>query len=275
MPKPCCKKVAAGRQGRKVFLTNMTFPLYRHDARFLRTQSTQTTGTRLILSYRSADDHHIESPACVGHSSSGSIHMGRLHAPSIAARLRWMITLATLSALFFACLGSIAYDSHISRISKVADVKALAEVLAANSTHALRLHDAASATEILSTLNFTPQVTEACLFDRNAAIFATYLPPGQHRDLLAPLPSNNTTYFPNRNTLVVFRDVQYAHQKIGTVYIRYDLAELTQRRTRYLQMMFVLIPGALLFALMLASCHAGPRAQRQGGCQQRDAGRVA
>ena len=164
-----------------------------------------------------------------------------------------MITLATLSALFFACLGSIAYDSHISRISKIADVKALAEVLAANSTHALRLHDAASATEILSTLNFTPQVAEACLFDRNAAIFATYLPPGQHRDLLAPLLSNNTTYFPNRNTLVVFRDVQYAHQKIGTVYIRYDLAELTQRRTRYLQMMFVLIPGALLFALMLAS----------------------
>lgn len=179
--------------------------------------------------------------------------MRRLYALSIATRLRWMITLATLSALFFACLGSIAYDSHISRVSKVADVKVLAEVLAANSTRALRLHDAVSATETLSTLNFTPQVTEACLFDRNAAIFATYLPPGQHRALLAPLLSANTTYFPNRNTLVVFRDVQYAHQKIGTVYIRYDLAELTQRRTRYLQMMFVLVPGALLFALMLAS----------------------
>ena len=192
-------------------------------------------------------------PACVGPSSSGTIYMRRLHALSIAARLRWMITLATLSALFFACLGSIAYDSHISRISRVADVKALAEVLAANSTHALRLHDAASATEILSTLNFTPQITEACLFDRNAAILATYLPPGQHRNLLAPLLGDNTTYFPNRNTLVVFRDVQYAHQKIGTVYIRYDLAELTQRRTLYLQMMFVLVPGALLFALMLAS----------------------
>lgn len=179
--------------------------------------------------------------------------MRRLYAFSIATRLRWMITLATLSALFFACLGSIAYDSHISRVSKVADVKVLAEVLAANSTRALRLHDAASATETLSTLNFTPEVTEACLFDRNAAILATYLPPGQHHALLAPLFSPNTTYFPNRNTLVVFRDIQYAHQKIGTVYIRYDLAELTQRRTHYLQMMFVLVPGALLFALMLAS----------------------
>ncbi|MDQ2926130.1 MAG: response regulator [Acidobacteriota bacterium] len=177
----------------------------------------------------------------------------RIHTRSIATRLRWIITLATTTALLISCVGFIVYDSHSFRTNKIEDVKMLTEVLGANSIGALSLNDPATAAVVLKALKFTPQVQEAAVYDRNGVLFATYFPAGDHGKFLAPLAQTDLDYFPDLHTLVVFRDVHLGAEKIGTVYIRYDLAEVIDRRTRGVLMMVLLAAIALPLALLLAS----------------------
>jgi len=172
---------------------------------------------------------------------------------SIATRLRWIITLAITSALIIACVGFVTYDGYTFRLSKVEDVKMLAEVLGANSTGALTFQDTASATEVLRALKFTPHVLEAAVYDRNGAVFATYFPGSKHIKDLPALDPKNTNFVLHSHTLMVYRDVRLAQEKIGTVYIHYDLVEMTQRRVRGMEMMMLMVPAALLLALLLAS----------------------
>jgi signal transduction histidine kinase len=175
---------------------------------------------------------------------------------SIATRLRWIITLSTGFALALVCCGLLAYDAFVERKHHLVDVDTLAEVIASNSTGALAFQDARSATDILKALAVTGHIVEACIYDRHGVVFALYQPLSQQKAVRTftppPLrpPSN---LFPDRHTLVVFRAILLDREQIGTVYIRYDLAELHQRRMRYLQMMAIVSTIALLLALWFAS----------------------
>jgi two-component system sensor histidine kinase/response regulator len=179
--------------------------------------------------------------------------MHLLKSLSIATRLRWIIALATVPALALACVVSLIYDSHTFRNAKLADVKLLAQVIGSNSTGALAFQDAKAATETLKAFDFTPHVEGAAIYDRSGAPFSSYLPARYHSTLRPPPPESNKSYLLNAHTLVVFQDILLDGEKIGTVYIRYDLAELAVRRGRYVRMMILVVPAALLMALLLAS----------------------
>jgi signal transduction histidine kinase/DNA-binding response OmpR family regulator len=179
--------------------------------------------------------------------------MWRLHKLSIATKLKWIITLAISVALFLACFGCIAYDSHTFRVSKTEDVKLLAEIIGSNSTGALTFQDPESAREVLHALQFTPHVTEAVIYDRRGTPFATYMPHGGGHSFIALSASEDSSFFPDSHTLVVYRKIILANEAIGTVYIRYDLAELARRRKRFIEAMTVVAITALLLALLLAS----------------------
>ncbi len=179
--------------------------------------------------------------------------MNRLKALSIATRLKWIITAATVPALCLACVGFIAYDGHTFRLNKTTEVTLLAEVLGSNSTGALAFQDPNAANEVLKALSFTPHVQQAATYDRHGKVFATFTSPQERRGLAVPAAGSNAVSTPDARTLTVFRDVLIDGEKIGSIYIRYDLAELAQRRARYTQMMLFIIPPALLLALLLAS----------------------
>jgi hypothetical protein len=49
----------------------------------------------------------------------------------------------------------------------------------------------------------------------------------------------DASYFPDPHTLIVFRNIVLDGEQIRTVYIRYDLVDLQQRRDRCMQMMIV------------------------------------
>jgi signal transduction histidine kinase/CheY-like chemotaxis protein len=172
---------------------------------------------------------------------------------SIATRLRWIVTLAISLALVFACIGFLVYDNRAFRSAEVVDVNTLAEVIGSNSTGALSFQDAKSAEDILSALSFKKHILEACIYDSHGRPFAKYVPADVNRDFVPPPIENDTSYFPNSRTLVVFRDILFAGDRIGTIYFRYDLAELAVRRLRYIQMMGLVALTALLLALLLSS----------------------
>jgi two-component system sensor histidine kinase/response regulator len=176
---------------------------------------------------------------------------------SIATKLRWIIMVSTSLALVLACAGAMMYDSYTFKATRAADIKLLAEVIGSNSTGALAFQDADSAREVLKALRFKDHIVEACIYDRRGAAFAVYLPPGERRVMHPPAVRNTIGFYPDPRTLVVFREILLANDRIGTVYIRYDLAEMAQRQLRFLEMMIAVSLGALLLALCFASWMQG------------------
>jgi signal transduction histidine kinase/CheY-like chemotaxis protein len=172
---------------------------------------------------------------------------------SIATKMRWIITAAISVALLLACVGAFNYDTYMFRLAKVNDLRMLAEVIGANSTGALSFQDNKSGAEILRALDFKRNISEGCLYDRTGHPFATYLPPGVHRQFEPPAVLSERSYFADGQTLILFHDVALAGEKIGTVYLRYNLVDLKQRRLSFLSMMISIAVASLLAALLLAS----------------------
>ena len=179
--------------------------------------------------------------------------MGALPSVSIAAKLRWIVFSAISMALLLACLAFLVYDYYTFRAARTKDIQTLAEVIGSNSTGALAFQDTGSAKEVLQALRFERHVTEAGLYDRKRKLFASYLPIGAQSQSLA-LPANaQGASLPDPHTVVVFQKIVLDGEQIGTVYIRYDLVELGQRRDRCIQMMIVVSFTALVLALLLSS----------------------
>jgi two-component system sensor histidine kinase/response regulator len=178
--------------------------------------------------------------------------MRRFSSASIATKLRWIVISAIGLALLLACLAFLAYDYYTFRASKAKEIQTLAEVIGSNSTGALEFKDPGTGKEVLQALRFERHVTEAGIYDRKGALFAKYLAPGVQWQALAPPQKTDASYFPP-HMLVVFRDVLFEGERIGTVYIRSDLVELDQRRNRCMQMMIAVALTALGLAILLSS----------------------
>jgi two-component system, sensor histidine kinase and response regulator len=178
--------------------------------------------------------------------------MRRFPSASIAVKLRWIVISALLLALLLACLAFLAYDYYTFRAAKAKDIQTLAEVIGSNSTGALEFKDPGTGKEVLQALRFERHVTEAGIYDRKGALFAKYLAPGVQWQALALPQKTDASYFPP-HMLVVFRDVLFEGERIGTVYIRSDLVELDQRRNRCMQMMIAVALTALGLAILLSS----------------------
>jgi signal transduction histidine kinase/DNA-binding response OmpR family regulator len=172
---------------------------------------------------------------------------------SIATKLQWIITVSICAALLFASPVIASYDRHIARLSIVADLKTLAEMIGSNSTGALLFGDPKTGREALRALHYKRQIMEACIYDASGRPFATYLPPGVNRNFLAPAVRSDVTFFGQNETLAVFHSITLDQERVGTLYLLYDLRELRHESNRHLVMMLAASFGALLLALLLAA----------------------
>ena len=110
---------------------------------------------------------------------------------SIATKVQWIVFSAISMALLLACLAFLAYDYYAFRATRTKDIQTLAEVIGSNSTGALTFQDTRSAKEVLEALRFERHVTEAGLYDRKRALFASYLVSGTQSHFVA-LPQTST-----------------------------------------------------------------------------------
>jgi two-component system sensor histidine kinase/response regulator len=177
--------------------------------------------------------------------------MRSLGALSIRSKLTLMIMAASSLALLLACAAFISYDSYTFRIAKVQDVATLAEIIGSNSTGALTYQDANSAREVLSALRSKKQISEACIYDRQGQVFAKYQRDGGAAEF-APPPAQEVVNLFQDQHLILFRNIVLTGDKIGTVYVRYDLSEVQERHRQYGVMMVVVGLGSLLVAFLLS-----------------------
>ena len=172
---------------------------------------------------------------------------------SISTKLQWIISVSISAALLLASFVMTSYDRHITRLSITADLKTLADMIGSNSTGALVFDDPKTGKEALKALHYKHQITEACIYDASGSPFATYLPPGREK-IFGPLAvKGDVTFFGQKDTLVVFHTIMLDQERIGTLYLSYDLREWKHQSNRQLTMMVIASLCALLLALILAT----------------------
>lgn len=164
----------------------------------------------------------------------------RLQRAPIRQKLMLIAMLTTGGALLLAGIALIYFNVSRFREEMKRDLSSLAEIVAQNSTAALSFKDPAAEKETLSALKARPSIVGAAVYDKDGHLFAFTGPGGA----LYPLrPGPDTTKFED-GALTVFHPIELKGERIGTVYLRSNLDELTAR---------VWAQGITVLAVFLAS----------------------
>ncbi|HSK75273.1 MAG TPA: CHASE sensor domain-containing protein, partial [Thermoanaerobaculia bacterium] len=171
----------------------------------------------------------------------------------IRQKLILLIMLATGLALLLAGVVLIVFEYLRSRQEMKEGLASLAEVIAQNSTATLTFNDPEVARETLKTLEARKPIVAGAIYDGEGDLFARYIRPGEPADLpFPPHPGPDGEDFEG-DSLIVFRSILLDEALIGTVYLRSDLRELTDRLLVQAATVFGVFLLAALAALLLSS----------------------
>jgi signal transduction histidine kinase/CheY-like chemotaxis protein len=177
--------------------------------------------------------------------------MGFLLAGSIRRKILVIIMLTSSAALLLAIGAFMGYERITFRSLMVGRLTQAAEMIAANSTAALSFHDAASAHEILATLDNQPHIEAACLYESDGTPFAIYTRAG-HAAFKPPAVAPEGGSF-GSGSLVLFHPITLDGEVIGVLYLQSDLQEMTIRLRNYGWMALAVLLLSLAVAFIIAT----------------------
>ncbi len=163
-----------------------------------------------------------------------------------------LITMSTSTvALLLASIGFVVFDLVAFRNQMSDDLMTQAEIVGANSMAALAFNDGPAAREILSALKAKESIVAAALYAPDGALLAEYRRVGSARAVPAHPDASGSRF--QDNYLRVSHQIEMHGQVLGTVYVESDMQEWDDRLTRYTGIVFVLILGSAIVALLLSS----------------------
>jgi two-component sensor histidine kinase/HAMP domain-containing protein len=155
----------------------------------------------------------------------------RLKNISIRRKLTVIDLLTTALALAVACVAFILYEGISFRNTVLGQLSINAEIIGSNSTAALAFDDQRTAEEILSALRAERHIVSSCIYKRDGRIFATYLREGVKPEFPKNVPDDMHRF--ERDHLILTRPIVLDEERIGLVYLKYDLKEMRARIFRY------------------------------------------
>jgi len=162
----------------------------------------------------------------------------------IRCKLKLIAMAATCAALLLACAAFVVIDIFSYREVMLKDLTTRAKIIGNNSTAALSFGDPKPVEEILSALSVDPNLIAASVTDANDKTLAEYRRPGY----ATPLPRRAAAeYNFTADSLLVFHDIDFNGNKIGSVFLQSDLAALHRR---------VLVNAGITVLIMLAAMGA-------------------
>jgi signal transduction histidine kinase len=179
------------------------------------------------------------------------------HSP-ISRKLTVMNVLVSAVALIAACGAFLAYDQYTFRETLVRSLSAEAQIVGSNSVSALTFNDPQSAQDTLSAFRYLPHIITATIFSADGQMFAQYARnPGEGLENPADAAVKTQATF-RKDELIVRQPILFQGKRLGTVYIRSDLAETEQRLQQYggiagMVLLFSLLPALLLTAIFRRS----------------------
>ena len=166
----------------------------------------------------------------------------------IKRKLVGIIVLTSLSVLGLASLALLTYELYSYREMTRRHLATVAEIIAANSTAVLIYDDEKLAAEILSGLRAERVVNSAALFDKDGRVYVSF-----PQDVEAPAqPGPDGIVFRGRE-VTVFQPVVEGENRVGTLYVHGDLAEVYTRVGVYGLVLLGLIVCSGVVALFLSN----------------------
>jgi PAS domain S-box-containing protein len=161
----------------------------------------------------------------------------------IKRKLVGVIVLTCAAVLGLTSIALLTYELFHYKQTTRRSLTTIADLIAANSTAVLIYDDQKLATEILSGLRAEPEIVAAALYDRNGHLYVAY-PSNIEREKLPPGPGKDGIEF-RLNDVSLYRPVTEGAHRVGTLYLRGDLAGMYRRLAVY---------GLVLFGVLLGSC---------------------
>jgi signal transduction histidine kinase/DNA-binding response OmpR family regulator len=163
-----------------------------------------------------------------------------------------LIVMATVGlALVLACGTILVYGQVSSRNELRSNLGVLAEILGSNSTAALSFSDQSAAEELLSGLKAERQIVAAAIYTASGQPFARYQR-DVHTISTPPQTRPDGSWFENGH-LILFRNINFSGQIIGSVYLESDLAELHARSRRFGWIVLAILLGVSVLAPLLTA----------------------
>ena len=171
---------------------------------------------------------------------------------SIRQKLQTIVMATSGAALLVASVVFAFFDRSTFLRAKTQDLSAAAKMVGSNSTAALSFGDAKSAGEVLSALQAKQNVTNACIYNKDGQVFASYSRDAAHNDFSPPPAQTQSTAIVGKN-MVLFQPITLNGKSIGTIFIEADLLDLDARLTRFLEIDFLVLLASLAVAFLLSS----------------------
>lgn len=167
----------------------------------------------------------------------------------LRGKLVAIVMAATGTALLLAALLLAALEWQRSRRELLADLEALAAIVADNTTAALAFDDPETAAEVLRSLRSKRHVVGACIYDAAGAPFARLGRPDGPR---CPPPRSGTGSAFEGASAVFWRPIALEAQPLGTIVLRSDLSPVADRLRAQLLGLVGALAAAALAALLLS-----------------------
>jgi len=175
----------------------------------------------------------------------------RLQRAPIRQKLMAISILTTGGALLLAGAAIIYFNIARFQQEMKRDLMSLAEIVAQNSTGALSFRDTTAQTETLSALKARPSIVGAAVYDKDGRPFV-HVEPGGGEAQYPSHPGRDAARFEG-GALTVFHPIELRGERIGTVYLRSNLNELTARaRDQAITVLAVFLASGIV-ALVLSS----------------------
>lgn len=170
-----------------------------------------------------------------------------LFGASIKRKLVTIIMVNSMLTLFLAATVFITYNIIKTKDAMVQELRIFAEVIGNRSIAALSFDDKDVATENLAAVSVKKPIISACLYDASGKEFAAY-----HRTLDEGCGAMRASGHAFRDQdLVIYHDINFLGEHVGSVFIRSDLSELNERYIQYFKYvgMFLLITGIVAYII--------------------------
>lgn len=154
-----------------------------------------------------------------------------------------VVVLLTLAAF-------LAYEFFTYRKTAISELSSIGSIVATNSTAALAFDSQEEAAEILSALHAESQIILAGLYDKDGNVFSVY-PEGKAAEL--PPFKGEEGYGLTAEYLEGFQPVVQGNVRLGTLFIRSNMAKAKERFQLYFILSGALAVGALVLAFIVSS----------------------
>ena len=165
----------------------------------------------------------------------------------IRRKLMFMLLITSGAVLAITCAAFIGYQYESYRVVARRTVQTLGEVIASNSTAAVAFDNAGDETDVLAALRAEPRVIRAAVYDAGGALFAHY-PQDAPATAFPPHPKHDGLRFGAGMLLYYLPISQSGNTRLGTLYLRWDLAALHHEIALYA----LVAAGMTAFAMLLA-----------------------